>query len=227
MSIDVLDFSGAKQGTQEVPSCFKIERINETLIWEVVKAAHANKRQGTHKTKEKGEVRGGGAKPWKQKGTGRARAGSNRSPIWKGGGTIFGPRPRSYRENIPQKKKNAAFKQIIAKKINDNKIVVLDSLDLSTISTANAFSGFKSIVAASVFGEAFASNRKLQSKTNDNMRTITVVGDNNKKENTLSIKNIPWINLVHVDRVSTLPLFYNHGIVITKEAMKKLTEKFS
>ena len=83
------------------------------LIYELIKSANANLRQGTHKTKERGEVRGGGVKPWKQKGTGRARAGSSRSPIWKGGGTVFGPVPRSYRIDLPRTIKRSAYRALL------------------------------------------------------------------------------------------------------------------
>ena len=224
MSIQVFDFKGNKVGEESVPAAFKLD-VNHHLIWEVVTAEHTNQRQGTHKAKEKGEVSGGGKKPWKQKGTGRARQGSIRAPQWKGGGTIFGPRPRDYRVAVPQKKKRAGMIHILASKIADNKVVLLDKWDMEKPATAAAYAGFDSILKSASFYSDYSKDRKLRSKTNDKRRTITVVVADDKKENRMSIKNIPWIQLLHVDRLATMPVFYNHGLIITNEAFKKMTGK--
>lgn len=226
MSIQVFDFSGKKVGEEKVPAAFQI-KANSHLIWEVVTAEHANRRQGTHKTKEKGEVSGGGKKPWKQKGTGRARQGSIRAPQWKGGGTIFGPRPRSYRQFLTPKKKQAGMAHILAEKIASNKLIVLDKWEMEKPATSAAFAGFNSILQSAPFFEDYSKGRKLRSKTNDKMRTITVIVSEDKKENKLSVQNIPWINLIHVDRLASMPVFYNHGIIVTSEAFKKLAGRYA
>ena len=99
MKVDKYSKDGKVMGQVDLPDSVFGNEINDILIYELIKSANANLRQGTHKTKERAEVRGGGAKPWRQKGTGRARAGTSRSPIWRGGGVVFGPKPRSYRPN--------------------------------------------------------------------------------------------------------------------------------
>ena len=225
MSLAVFDFDGNRVGEEQVPSVLSVEKVNEHLIWEVVVAEQANKRQGTHKTKEKGEISGGGSKPFRQKGTGRARAGSNRSPIWRGGGITFGPRPRSYRQALSRKKKFAGIKNILSKKIQSNQVVVLDSIQLEGPSTKQAFSGISSVVAAAAFAEAYANNRKLRNNTNDKRRTIALIVSENDRNQKLSFKNIPWVNVLHYDRLAALPLYHNHGVIITKAALPEVAKK--
>ncbi|MDH4200461.1 MAG: 50S ribosomal protein L4 [Spirochaetia bacterium] len=224
MSIQVFDFSGKMIGEKKVPDVFSMD-VNSHLIWEVVTAEHANKRQGTHKTKEKGDVSGGGKKPWKQKGTGRARQGSIRAPQWKGGGTIFGPQPRSYRQHLSPRKKRAGMTHIIASKIAANQLVLLDKWEMEKPATAGAYAGFSNIIQSAPFFEAYAKGRKLRGKTNEKRRNVTIIVADDKKENKLSVKNIPWIQLLHVDRLATMPVFYNHGIIITNDAFEKLMGK--
>lgn len=227
MSLQVLDLSGSTVGEQEVPSFLQLEKINEPLIWEIIKAEQNNRRQGTHASKTRGLVRGGGKKPWRQKGTGRARHGSIRSPIWRGGGVTFGPQMRSYRENVPPKKKKTGLKQIFAKKINDQLVVLLTEFRMETISSQEAFQNFATLVDEAPFAKSYNHNRKFRNKTNDKRRTITVVVSEDNKNNKLSLRNIPWVQMIHVDRLSALPLFYNHGLVITQDAFKKLEERLA
>jgi len=226
MSIQIFDFNGNKVGEENVPSAFQVD-INHHLIWEVVTAEHANKRQGTHKAKVKGEVSGGGKKPWKQKGTGRARQGSIRAPQWRGGGIVFGPRPRDYRVYVTQKKKRAGMLHILASKIADKKVVLLDKWEMEKPATKGAYNGFDKILKSAEFYSEYSKGRKLRSNTNDKRRTITVIVADDKKENKLSVQNIPWIHLIHVDRLATMPVFYNHGLIITNDAFKKMTGKMA
>ena len=222
MNTKIVDFSGKVVAEKKLPKFFDVKEINNSLIWEVIKAENAARRQGTHKAKERGEIRGGGAKPWRQKGTGRARAGSNRSPVWRGGGIIFGPRPRDYSENIPTSKKKAGLKHILAQKAADGKIVILDGWSPEKINTKAAFDGFDKVVKASVLAEEYAKNKKIKQNTNDNRRKVTVVIDNDAPECKKSVRNIPWINLIHVNRMAALPLYHNHGIIFTSQAIEKL-----
>ena len=104
---------------------FGIE-INEHVVWEVVRNQLANKRQGTQSAKTRAEVRGGGRKPWRQKGTGRARQGSKNSPQWKGGGVVFAPKPRDYSYSVPKKVKRLALKSVLTSKVQENEIIVVD-----------------------------------------------------------------------------------------------------
>ena len=225
MSITVLDFSGKKVGSEEVPASLQSEQINNHLIWEVVNAELANKRQGTHKTKERGEVKGGGAKPWRQKGTGRARAGTPTSPIWRGGGVAFGPRPRDYRQDISPKKKKSGIKNILIKKIQEQKVIILDSWSPTEPSVKGAYAGIDSIVRVSSFSEAYFMNRKVRNNTNDKRRKITLVVHEDNVHQKKSIKNLPWVQMINCNRLAALPLHYNHGLIFTKEAFASIAEK--
>ncbi|HEX9756778.1 MAG TPA: 50S ribosomal protein L4 [Nitrospiria bacterium] len=129
-SIDVINQKGEKLGEVPVDDRFLHFEGNQSVVHEAVVMQLASKRQGTSSTKTKGLVSGGGKKPWRQKGTGRARAGSSRSPIWKGGGTVFGPQPRNYMTSFPKKKMRLALASSLGSKIVDGKVTVMDSFDL-------------------------------------------------------------------------------------------------
>jgi len=127
IELPVVDAANAEVGKVVLPAPFST-RISDAVMFEQVLAQRATKRRGTASTKSRGEIRGGGKKPWRQKGTGRARAGSTRSPIWRGGGTIFGPRPRSYAYRLPKKARRAALCSALAQKARDGEIRVIDGL---------------------------------------------------------------------------------------------------
>jgi len=133
--IDLYNSKKEVVGNVELPpSVFDVE-IKEHLFYDVVRMQLANKRKGTASTKERAEVRGGGKKPWRQKGTGRARAGSTRSPIWVGGGTIFGPKPRDYSFSVPKKVKKIALKSALTKKVREGKLIIVDSFGIPEAKT--------------------------------------------------------------------------------------------
>lgn len=227
MGVKTVNFEGVQVGEEEVPAEFLQLKVNEGLIWEVIKAEQANKRQGTHKVKEKGEVRGGGSKPWRQKGTGRARQGSIRAPQWRGGGIVFGPRPRDYREALPRKKKNSGFKHILAAKFQSQSVVLLDELKMETPSSKTAFQGMVKVVENSPFFEAYSNGRKLRKNSNDNRRAVTFVYADDSIALKKSLRNLPWLKTLSAERLAATDLFYNSGLIITKEAMGKLQEKFA
>jgi large subunit ribosomal protein L4 len=129
-TIDVLNLSGAKVGTLEL-AAEVFGAVNEDLLWEAVKAFRAGQRAGTHATKNRKLVSGAGKKLWRQKGTGRARIGSIRSPLWRHGGTVHGPQPRSYAYDFPRKKLLGALRSALAAKFNDGKLTVVESFELS------------------------------------------------------------------------------------------------
>jgi large subunit ribosomal protein L4 len=131
VSVPVVSQSRAAAGQIDVPAAVLAGPVNEGLLHAMVKSQLASRRAGTHMTKTKGLVSGGGKKPWKQKGTGRARAGSSRSPIWAGGGTIFGPQPRSYAYQLPKSARKAALRSVLAARHGEGKLVVVDALKLS------------------------------------------------------------------------------------------------
>jgi large subunit ribosomal protein L4 len=129
--VDVVNLSGEKVGTVELADqIFAPEQVNEALLWEAVKHYRASLRQGTHKTKSRTEVAGSGKKLWKQKGTGRARIGSVRSPLWRHGYTVHGPQPRSYEYPFPRRKLLGALRSALAAKLADGKLTVVDSLEI-------------------------------------------------------------------------------------------------
>jgi large subunit ribosomal protein L4 len=127
----VRTFAGEDRGTITLADELFGIKPNEHVVYEVVKAYQANQRQGTHKVKGRAEVSGGGTKPWKQKGTGRARSGSNTSPLWVRGGSVFGPRPRSYKMEIPKKIRRLALRSALSDRANENHVIVVEAIDLS------------------------------------------------------------------------------------------------
>jgi large subunit ribosomal protein L4 len=135
-NVDVLNLNGEKVGTIDLPDAvFGPDQVNEALLWEAVKHYRASLRQGTHKTKSRTEVAGSGKKLWKQKGTGRARIGSVRSPLWRHGYTVHGPQPRSYDYAFPRKKLLGALRSALAAKLADGKLTVVDSLEIKDAKT--------------------------------------------------------------------------------------------
>src|ERR1700761_5592631 len=134
--INVVNLEGTKVGDFELDELFAAE-VNEGLLWEAVKHYRASLRQGTHATKNRKKVSGAGKKLWKQKGTGRARVGSIRSPLWRHGGTVHGPQPRSYDYQFPRKKLLGALRSALAAKLADGKLTVVEDFDLGEVKTSS------------------------------------------------------------------------------------------
>src|SRR5213075_1090342 len=126
MQIDIVNIEGKKVGSADLADAVFGAKVKEYLLWEMVKAQKAAKRAGTHDTKTRDEVRGGGKKPYKQKGTGNARQGSSRAPQFVGGGSVFGPKPRDYEYNMPKKAKKGALRSALSLRVNEGKLVILD-----------------------------------------------------------------------------------------------------
>jgi len=135
MQLDVVDIKGNKTGQIEVADAVFGHEVKEHLLWEMVKAQRAARRAGTHDTKTRADVRGGGRKPYRQKGTGGARQGSTRAPHFVGGGVVFGPHPRSYEYTVPKKVKRAAFASALSLRAQEKKVVVVDGLDFAAPNT--------------------------------------------------------------------------------------------
>src|SRR6184192_904516 len=138
MQLDVLNAQNQQVGTIEVRDDVFAGRVNTDLMWESVVHANAADRRGTHQTKNRANVSGSGKKPWRQKGTGRARVGSIRNPLWRHGGTVFGPQPRSYDFQLPKKVERGALRAALAQKMKDGAVVVVDELAASAIKTKDA-----------------------------------------------------------------------------------------
>jgi large subunit ribosomal protein L4 len=146
-SVDVLDQSGKKVGTHDLDAGVFDVQVNVPVMHQVVVAGMAAQRAGSHSTKTRAEVSGGGAKPWRQKGTGRARHGSNRSPIWVGGGVAHGPRPREYDKRVPKKMRRLALRSALTDRAREGRVKVVDSLDFDRPSTKEAVDVLESIEA--------------------------------------------------------------------------------
>ncbi|HON16715.1 MAG TPA: 50S ribosomal protein L4 [Spirochaetota bacterium] len=207
MKVDKYSIDGKVVGQVELSDAVFGAEVNDVLVYEYIKAANANLRQGTHSAKERAEVRGGGAKPWRQKGTGRARAGSSRSPIWRGGGTIFAPTPRDYSIKLPKKIKRAAFVSIFSLKAKSGSIKVVEDFQV----------GGKTKEVANI-GKALAVTKGL-----------LISGRKDGEDSLLkrAIRNIPWFKYNNVERLSGRDIFYSREVILTESAVKEINEKFS
>lgn len=201
--IDVLNLEGKKTGTLELAEEV-FGGINEDLLWEAVKHYRAAKRAGTHATKNKKLVSGAGKKLWKQKGTGRARVGSIRSPLWRHGGTVHGPQPRSYDYQFPRKKLLGALRSALASKLSDGKLMVVEEFDLGEAKT-NAF-------------------RKTLGKLGVGKTTLLVDGAKENRNLTLSSRNIAGVELISGSRVHPYHLLRYDTAIFSKPALEKLQD---
>ena len=202
-TVYVIDTSGKKIEEVKAPDEIFAVPLKEHLLYEVVINYRANQRQGTASTKTRGEVRGGGRKPWRQKGTGRARAGSNRSPIWKGGGTTFGPRPRDYSYSLPKKAKKSALKSALSMKLAEKQLLIVDALEIKEPKTKEASALIKGLKVDSVL----------------------IVDRHDNKNLFLSVRNIPKTKVVDVSQVNVYDVLNYNWLVLTKRAFDSLTEK--
>lgn len=184
---------------------FAIE-YNEPLIHEVIVAYNANQRQGTKSTLTRSEVRGHAKKPWRQKGTGRARQGSTKGPQWTGGGIVFAPKPRDFSKKVNKQKKRLALLSALSQKIRQNEVVVLDKFAFDKAKTKDAQS----------FVDAFG----FKGNT-------LVVSDKNSKETILSVANIPTLDVEEIARLNTYDVVASKNLVITQSAIKSIEEAYA
>jgi len=200
MTIDVykIDGSLAEEKINLSDDIFAIEP-NDHAIYLDVKAYLANQRQGTHKAKERGEVSGGGKKPWRQKGRGGARAGTIRSPLWVGGGTIFGPRPRDYRQKLPKKVKQLARKSALSYKVKDNQLVVVEDF---------TFENPKTKEFLNVLNNLKINGKKVLLLTTDYNSVVYKSG-----------RNIPKIQILEASKASTYDILNNQILLLQKGAV--------
>ncbi|WP_106767167.1 50S ribosomal protein L4 [Paenibacillus faecalis] len=204
--VALFNIEGSQVGEVELnDAVFGIEP-NAHVMHDAVLLQRASLRRGTHKVKGRSEVRGGGRKPWKQKGTGRARQGSIRAPQWKGGGVVFGPTPRSYSIKLPKKVRRLAIKSALSSKVVDNAIIVLDQLTLNAPKTKE----FANIL----------SNLKVD-------RKALIVAPSYDDNVALSARNIPGVKFVAADGINVLDVLTYDQLIITKEAVQKVEEVFA
>ena len=208
MTLDILKIDGSKSGdTIDLSdSIFAIEP-NDHAIYLSVKAFLANQRQGTSKSKERGEVRGGGKKPWKQKGRGGARAGTSRSPLWVGGGTIFGPRPRDYRQDLPKKVRRLARKSALSYKAKDSQLLVIEDFNIEQPKTKE-FS-------------------KILSALKVNGKKVLLLTEVNNQSVYKSGRNIPKVKVLEASKASTYDLLNNQILILQKSAVKEIEKTFA
>jgi len=204
--VAVYNTSGSQVGEIELSDAvFGIEP-NIHVLHSAVVMQQASLRRGTHKTKNRAEVSGGGRKPWRQKGTGRARQGSIRAPQWKGGGVVFGPQPRSYAFKLPRKVRRLAIKSALSGKVRDSEIIVLDELRMAAPKTKEFAQILKNL---NVDRKALV----VSAEYDDNVA--------------LSARNIPGVKFISATGINVLDLLNHDKLVITKDAVAKVEEVFA
>ena len=202
-TVALYNMEGAKISSMEVSDAIFAAEVNKTVLHQVVVNYLANQRQGTQSTKTRTEVRGGGIKPWRQKGTGRARQGSIRAPQWTGGGVALGPKPRSYRFSINKKVKRIALKSALSVKYADYKVFVIDELKLDEIKTAKIANLLKGLEV--------------------NTKALIVTADADPVIYK-SARNIKGVTPTHVGTLNTYDVLNNDAFIISKDAVAKIEE---
>lgn len=202
--LSVLNMSGKSVGEISVGDAVMKLEANPAVLHQAVRHHLAMERRGTASTKTRGKVRGGGVKPWRQKGTGRARAGSIRSPLWKGGGTVFGPVPRDFSFRLPQKVKGLALKTALADKIGAGSLKVVDKLSFKISSTKKA--------------REVLDNLKAEGKI------LAVLKDEDENVSK-SLRNIPEVKIIQVGQINTYDVLDSDVIVTTKSAFETLLKE--
>ncbi|WP_307973559.1 50S ribosomal protein L4 [uncultured Megasphaera sp.] len=201
--VSTYNIAGAQTGEIELnDSVFGVE-VNEAVVRQAVLRQLANERLGTHSTKTRGLVRGGGRKPWKQKGTDRARCGSTRSPLWVGGGTVWGPHPRSYEQKMPRKARRLAVKSALSDKVNTNELFVLDEINLAAPKTKE--------VVQIVNNFKFAGEKVLFVTDHDEIVTRCA-------------RNIEGVKAVSTENINIFDLLHYTKLFVTKSAVAKIEE---
>lgn len=203
--VEVLNIKGENVGELELNETLFAADIAETAVYDTVKNQLANKRQGTQSAKTRAEVRGGGRKPFRQKGTGRARQGSIRAPHYTGGGIVFAPKPRDYGYKIPKKMRRKALYSVLTSKVNDNELVVLDELKLDSYKTKEA--------------------NEILNNIDANKKAYVVIAENDDKVYR-SFRNIKGCDVEKANLINVYDLLRHDKLVITKEAISKLEEVF-
>lgn len=203
METPVLNSSNVQVGTAALDDEIFAAPVNDALLWEVVRMQLAVRRQGSHDVKGRSEVRGGGRKPWRQKGTGRARAGSRRSPLWKGGGTVFGPTPRSYAFGMPKKKRKLALRCALAAKARDGELLVVEDLGLDQIKTKALAQTLKGLGVGSA---------------------LIVVPE---RDETIekSARNLPRVKVLRAEGLNVYDLLRYEKVVLLRSALAKVEER--
>ena len=204
-NVAVYNMEGKEVGKLDLNDAVFGVEVNEHLVHMAVLQQLANNRQGTQKAKTRSEVRGGGRKPWRQKGTGHARQGSTRAPQWTGGGVVFAPVPRDYSFKINKKEKRAALKSALTSRVQENKLIVVDELKLDEIKT-----------------KQFAQVMK-----NLNVEKALVVINENDQNIVMSAKNIPTVKVAQTNTINVFDILKYSTVVVTKDAVATIEEVYA
>jgi large subunit ribosomal protein L4 len=204
-SVSVYNMEGKETGTMELNDSIFAAPVNEHLVHMAVVLQLANKRQGTQKAKTRSEVRGGGRKPWRQKGTGHARQGSIRAPQWKGGGMVFAPVPRDYSFKMNKKEKVAALKAALSSKVSENKLIVVEGMEMDAPKT-----------------------KTIQTLLDGlDMKKALVVVDTEGRNVTLSVRNIPTARGVFANSINVYDILKYDNVIMTKSAIAAIEEVYA
>jgi large subunit ribosomal protein L4 len=206
MKLDIFKTDGTTSGQLDLADDIFGIQPNDHAIYLAVKAYLANQRQGTHKSKERGEVSGGGKKPWKQKGRGGARAGTTRSPLWVGGGTVFGPKPREYRQALPKKVKRLARKSAFSCKVKDDQLMIVEDFTLQQAKTKD-FAG--------ILNNLKVAGKKVLFLTGDYSELVYQSG-----------RNIPKVKVLEAAKASTYDILNNQVLILQKSAVDVINKSF-
>ena len=208
MTVDVVNQQNEKIGSLDLREEVFGGRVKTDLIHESVVRANAAERRGTHATKNRALVSGSGKKPWRQKGTGRARVGEIRNPLWRKGGTVFGPQPRSYDYHLPRKVEKGALRAAISQKLRDGEVIVVDALTVGEIKTK---------AAAEML-------RKLGIDGGKKVSKVLLVDVKPEDKLSLSVRNIEGVRLLPSNRISARDVVNTRRVVMTRAALEKLQE---
>ena len=205
MKIDVLDIEGQKKSQADLPEGIFAVTIKTHIIYDVVRYQLAKRRHGTSATKNRANVRGGGIKPWRQKGTGRARAGSIRSPLWVGGGTIFGPHPRSYAFKVNKKVKKSALKSALSLKAENQELILLEDFNLEE--------GKTRLAQKILNGLGFSKGAK-----------VLILVESGYEKLKQATRNIPGVKVLDLAGINVYDLLWHKKLIITENSLSKLEE---
>ena len=205
LKVDVLNQEGKKVGDVELNEAVFGVEVNDVVVHAALVNYLANQRQGTQSTKTRAEVRGGGRKPWRQKGTGRARQGSIRAPQWIKGGIALGPKPRSYKYAIPKKMRQLALKSVLTSKVQEGNMIVLDKIELNEIKTKNMVAVLNNL----------------------NVNKALIMLEDKNLNVQASARNIENVKTTLVNTINVFDLLKYDNLVVTKEAVKKLEEVYA
>lgn len=207
MKVEIVDVKNQKVGETDLDPAIFEAKVNPSLIYDAVLWQMAKRRAGTHSAKIRDEVSGGGKKPWKQKGTGRARAGSTRSPLWRGGGIVFGPKPRDYEHSMPKKARRGALISALSSKMSEKAIMVIADMALPEAKTKKAVEVLTSLGLSG-------------------HKTLIVV-DKADNATTLGFRNIPKVKILPVEGVNVYDVIDAESLVITSGALGRIQERLA